>query len=376
MADSRDRLRIVLVSPFPPPYGGMAVQASLLHRRLMAEGVKVYCIDYTEPLPAPWRKLQKVWGLRTVVKWLRFVRKVRRLAQSNCVFHVLASSYGSFFLWAAPCLLICHWRKVPIIMNYRGGAAEAFLRKYHRLVVPLFKKADRIVVPSGFLFFIFIKYGLYSEVIPNILDLENLETNGNAEGELQPPRIVINRNFEPIYNLRMAILAFAIIQARFPEAQLRLIGEGAQRQELEKLVTELGIHNVEFLGRRKNEEVLQILLDSDLMLNPTNVDNMPISLLEAMALGLPIVTTNAGGIPHILEDRKSALLVPIGDHLAMANAAIELLENTRLRQHIRDNAKKQAAQYSWRKIWPLWRELYLKAMDETQHLHKLQRTTT
>ena len=111
----------------------------------------------------------------------------------------------------------------------------------------------------------------------------------------------------------------------------RSAGSGPEKRALEALAATLGVAAaVTFTGRLEREAVAALYRDADVALNPSTVDNMPNSLLEALASGVPIVSTNVGGVPHIVQDGTTALLVPPRDPEAMARAALRLLENPEL----------------------------------------------
>jgi phenylacetate-CoA ligase len=183
--------------------------------------------------------------------------------------------------------------------------------------------AASAVVPSGFLKTVFAKYGIGAEVVPNIVDMGRFYPGGAMH---VGPHLVVTRNLEALYDIPTAIRAFVHVRARHPKARLTIAGSGPCREALERLCAELGVsESVTFSGRLDNERVAELYRTADLLLNPSRVDNMPISLLEALASGVPIVSTDVGGVPYLVEDGKTALLVPAGDPDAMGNAALRVL---------------------------------------------------
>ncbi len=138
-----------------------------------------------------------------------------------------------------------------------------------------------------------------------------------------------------------------------------MIGEGSLRTALERHIQRLGLRQVTLTGRLANHEVIRLLQGCDVLLNPTDVDNMPISVIEAMAIGVPIVSTNVGGVRYLLEDGRTALLVGMNDHQAMARAVLRILKSPAVRERLRENARRVTDDFRWEKVWPLWRSLYL-----------------
>jgi glycosyltransferase involved in cell wall biosynthesis len=353
---------VVIVAPFPPPFGGMSIQANQLVALLKQEGVCVKSIDINQKLPGCLAFVGRFVFLRTIAHFVRFCIRIWQAAQPKTVFHIFSNSYTSFFLWTGAATLIGRKRGAPVIINYRGGLASEFLATWRMPASIIFRQANKIIVPSRYLEFVFLQNRISTEIIPNII---SSELPRRPSRESKTPHLVVNRNFEPMYNLPCALRAFAMVQAVIPEARLTLIGEGPQRAELEKLVQNLGLQHVQFTGKLKNPEVIRKLLDCDVMLNPTNVDNMPISVIEAMALGLPVVSTNAGGVPYLIENKVTGILVKRNDHQAMARAALRLIKSPALRKRLIKNARQVTKGFRWERVWPLWRVQYLSQLEKT-----------
>jgi glycosyltransferase involved in cell wall biosynthesis len=357
----RRACRVVIVAPFPPPLGGMAVQAEQLKNLLESNGVPVTAISTTWKLKGFWGFFEALPGIRTILHLIRFITRIYSIASSKTIFHVFSNSFASFFLWTLPTVVVCKWRRAPVIINYRGGHAQKFLQRWKKFAEPVFRQASRIVVPSQFLEFVFLQHDLSTEVIPNII-ADGLKPKSKPANH--KTHVMVNRNFEPIYNVACAIRAFVIIQAIHPKSKLTLIGDGSERARLERLVSALGLRNVTFTGQLANQKVIELLGAADLLLNPTNVDNMPISLLEAMAIGIPIVSTNAGGVPYLIENKVTGILVEKNDHQAMARAALRILRSMRLQKRLKHHAWKQARKCSWQNVWPQWSALYLSLLNK------------
>jgi len=354
---------VVLVAPFPPPFGGMSLQADQLLHHLQQKGVPAKPIDFNQKLRGALAFIERVVFLRTLVHWIWFAWRVWKLALPKTVFHIFSHSYLSFFLWTGTAVLICRKRGVPAIINYRGGLAEAFLKKWRTPAALIFRQARKVVVPSQFLEFIFLQNGISTQVIPNII---KDELAPQPAREIKTPHLVVNRNFEPMYNVECALRAFALVQAKIPPAKLTLIGDGAQRAALERRVQEWGLRHVTFTGKLNNHEAIRALRDGDILLNPTNVDNMPISVIEAMALGIPIISTNVGGVPYLIQNKVNGILVKKNDHTAMARAVLRLVKSPALRQKLTARAQRDAEAFRWKNVWPLWRALYLSLGPKVQ----------
>ena len=300
-------MRLGLVGPLPPPNGGMAMQTLQLARLLGIEGVAVELVQTNPPY---WPRIAgEVKGLRALFRLVPYLWRVWRLAGRCDVIHLMANSGWSWQLFAAPVIWMGWLRRTPVIVNYRGGEAREYLATSARWVKPSLRRATRLVVPSGFLQQVFSEVGVSATVIPNIIDLETF-----YPAQVPPSdavfTVIITRNLEPIYGLDTAIRACALARQEIPDIQLKIAGSGPQHAELQSLVERLGLNGtVVFLGRLERPQIVALYQSAHTMLNPSRVDNMPNSVLEALACGLPVISTNVGGVPYIVEDGLTAVLV-------------------------------------------------------------------
>jgi len=340
---TRSDITIALVGPFPPPAGGMAVQARRLAAGLRADGVRVIEAPTNPPWPAILRPLRHVPFVRTAITALLFRRRLRRAVRKADLFHVLACSYLNFGLFTVPTLKRAHRRGTPVVVNYRGGHAERFFSNRPRALRWL-KRADALSVPSGFLRDVFDRFGLDAVIVSNIAELDRFAYRDRTE---IAPHIVVTRHLEPWYNVGLAVRAFERVRAARPQATLTIAGGGSERAALAALVAERGIEGVTFLGPVPNDEMPDLLARCDLALNPTNVDNMPISVLEAYASGLPVVSTNVGGVPYIVTDGETGFLVPPDDEQAMADRILWACDHPAEAREAARRGRERCTQYTW-----------------------------
>ncbi len=340
-------LPMALVGPLPPPSGGMANQTRQLARLLEEEGARVELVQVNAPYRPAWIGGAK--GLRAGFRLLPYLAALWRAAGRARLIHVMANSGWSWHLFAAPAVWIGRLRGAAVVVNYRGGEAEVFFTRAWAWVRPTLNRATVVVVPSGFLEAVFARRGITTRTVPNIIDLERFSPQAPEEQEPQPgPMLVVARNLEPIYDIGTALRAFAQVRDRLPEARLTVAGSGPLRAELEALAGKLGISDsVTFTGRLDNERMAALYGQADLMLNPSLADNMPISILEAAACGVAVVSTDVGGIPHLVADGCSALLVKPQDPRAMGAAALRVLEDAALAARLREAGLELARQYTW-----------------------------
>lgn len=347
---------VCIVGPLPPPSGGMANQCEQLVRLLRNDGVEVDLVCTNAAYRPVWAGRLPV--LRAGFRLLPYLLRLWQAAARAQVIHVLANSGWSWHLCAAPALLVARVRRTPVIINYRGGNADAFFASAPGHVLRMLAGASLRVTPSKFLFRVFARYGLSAEVVPNIIDLSRFAPGGvRSFGDA--PHLVVTRNLEPIYDIPTAIRAFARIKDGFRRAHLTVAGTGPELARLEALVADLGLQAaVSFTGRIANADMPALYASADCLLNPSTVDNMPVSILESFASGVPVVSTCAGGIPDLVEHGVSGLLVPVGDPEAMANEAIRVLRDAGLAAGLRQAGLEQAQAYAWPRVRRQWLDAY------------------
>jgi glycosyltransferase involved in cell wall biosynthesis len=338
----------------------MANQTSELSARLREAGLDVTVLRTNAPYAPAW--VGRAWGVRALFRLVPYAARLLKLSGSVDVLHVMANSGWSWHLCAAPAVWAGVLRGTPVVVNYRGGQAEEFLARSARWVRPTLARA-KLVVPSRFLQRVFARYGFAAEIVPNAVDAELFSppTRGiearPAEGRY--PHLVVTRNLEAIYDIPTALETLARVRQRFPRARMTVAGDGPERPALVRLAAELGIAAaVEFPGRLGRESIARLYRSADLMLNPSRVDNMPNSVLEALACGLPVVTTDAGGIPDMVEPGVEALLVGTGDPRAMADAACRILEDPELAARLSAEGRRKAAAHSWASVTAAWHSVY------------------
>ncbi|HKZ81730.1 MAG TPA: glycosyltransferase family 4 protein [Pyrinomonadaceae bacterium] len=356
-------LRVLIVAPSLEILGGQAVQADRLLKQLSKiSSLEVSLLPVNPHLPGPLRLLQKVKYLRTFVTSLLYLITLFRWVPRYDVIHIFSASYFSFLLAPAPAILVARFYGRKTLLNYRSGEAEDHLRRARKIVLPIIRLVDKIVVPSEYLVEVFRRYGFSSYPIPNFVDPGIFRFRSRTNPQ---PRFLSNRSFEPSYNVECTLRSFAMIQRRFPEASLTLVGDGSQRAELEALANELGLRRVFFAGRVQPSKMSEFYEKADIYLNSPDIDNMPTSLIEAFASGIPIVTTDAGGIPLIVKDGETGLVSPRGDCEAMARSAIRLIEDPDLAFSIAQKAWQQCQKYTWQTVEAKWLGVYYELAGRT-----------
>jgi glycosyltransferase involved in cell wall biosynthesis len=245
----------------------------------------------------------------------------------------------------------------PLVMTLHGGAMPEFMSRFPRWTKSVLRRADCLVAPSEFLRRAVVERGFEARVIPNLIDLRHYQYRYRSRLR---PRLFWMRAFHPIYNPRLAIRVLARVRQQIPDASLVMAGQqkGAEA-EVEQLARDLGLAGaVEFPGFLDRDGKRRQGNAADIFINTNRVDNMPVAVLEAGAMGLPIVATAVGGVPDLLTDGRDAVLVPDNDDEAMANAVLRLLSDPDLAGRLSRNGRRLAERSTWDAVGPQWTGLF------------------
>lgn len=350
-------LKILLIGPAPPPFGGMANQARLLAQCLAKEKVQVVFVPTNRLPPVISPKIWHLPVLRSIGKFSMYaVGAIRNLKNSTTI-HILACSHTYFYVNVIPAIFIGKLFKKKVVINYRGGEAETFFKGTARFFLWVFRLSDSLVVPSRYLHTAFQNMGLNATIIPNISEIERFSFRlPEYSGKI---RFVCTRNFEAYYDVITLVRAFKSVKGLLPESTLTLIGEGSLKNTIVEYVQKNNLSDsVTFAGRVDPAKMPDQLLQHDIYVNTSIVDNYPISLLEAFSSGLPVISTAAGGIPYMVEHGITGLLVEPGNHETLAQEMIRLANDLNLGRALAANARKIADNHAWERIWPELKRMY------------------
>ena len=208
-------------------------------------------------------------------------------------------------------------------------------------------RTDANIVLSGFLAKVIDNHHLPYTVIPNIIELN--ESHYRERTSIQPNFICV-RAHEPLYNIPCILRAFQKVLTELPEATLTLVGDGSQHEALITMVKEMGLKNVSFIGRVDNSEIYQYLDQADIFLSAPKVDNMPVSVLEAMNAGLLVISSKVGGVPYMIEHNKTGYLFQSDDSNALARLMIQAVQQSSENRTIIRHAHQIVNDYRWESI--------------------------
>src|SRR5262245_44875635 len=235
------KLRVALVAPTLEILGGQAVQANRLLREWKDDAeVEAWLVPVNPTFPGSLRFARSIKYVRTVVNELIYIPSLSRQLRRADVVLVFSASYFSFLLAPLPAILIARLIGRPVVVNYRSGEAPDHLGR-SRVARWALHAVQRNVVPSRFLVEVFAGFGIPAIVVPNVVDFERFRFRDRTPLR---PKILSTRNFEALYNVGCTIRAFRVVQERWPDATLTLVGGGKEEGRLRALVRELGLKGV------------------------------------------------------------------------------------------------------------------------------------
>lgn len=323
-------MRVLLVCNYKPKVGGISGQVDILQKMLQADGHTAEVFS------------TKASFLRRML--LPF--KLKSTGKDFDVFHIhCCSKWG--FLPAVIGVSVGRRLGKRIVLTYHGGGGEKFFDRHPKLVRHFLTRTDVNIVLSGFLAQVFEKHGLPFVTIPNILELDDSRFR---QREMLQPNYICTRAHEPLYNIPCILRAFHKVQSIRPEATLTLVGGGSEHENLVRMAEELGLQNVTFTGRVANEDIYTYLDRADIMLSAPTVDNMPVSVLEAMNAGLLVISSKVGGVPYMVKNNNTGLLFDSDDSDALAGKMLWAVDNQTVARAIALQGHKAVSRYRWENI--------------------------
>lgn len=277
--------------------------------------------------------------------------------------HIVVFS-GPAFVWAEASAMVMRMLGRPYVLSLHGGNLPVFAKSWPGRMRSLLNSAEMVCAPSRYLFEEMRLYRSDIRLIPNPIQLDKYIFRNRAKFL---PRLYWLRSFNEIYNPSLAPKVVALLKEEFPEIHLTMMGPDkgdGSLQEMCAVAERLGVsERIDLPGKVLKKDVPLWLDKGDIFLNTTNVDNTPISVMEAMACGLCVVSTNVGGLPYLLEHEHDALLVSPDNPQAMADAVRRILTDHELAKRLCDNARKKVEQFDWSIILPQWKSSLSQAAE-------------
>ncbi|RIK53768.1 MAG: hypothetical protein DCC59_06145 [Chloroflexi bacterium] len=270
---------------------------------------------------------------------------------------VLSVYLGQGFFLEDLASLVAGWLRIPVVMVLHNGLTPAFVSLFPEWTSRFFRRARVLVAPSAFLPRSLRPFGMTVRVIPNPIDIGLYPFRLRKQAS---PRLLWMRSFYPYYNPQMAVRALTHLKEKHDDLSLVMAGKDKGLQlVVSQLAAELGVEaQVAFCGFLQGNEKLDRFDQADIFINTNNVDNAPVSIVEAWAMGTPVVSTNVGGIADLVQDGETGLLVPDDDDRAMAESIERLLKSPDLVRKLSAQGYEQAKKCSWQAVLPQWKNLF------------------
>ena len=268
--------------------------------------------------------------------------------------YVLIDTYSTLnFTYAVTIAKLCRFYKIPYIPILHGGDLPRRLKKSPKASKKLFGKAHQNIAPSLYLKEVFNNAGFLNVAyIPNTIEITNYPFLIRKEIK---PKLLWVRSFSEVYNPTLALKVLQKLRMQYPEASLCMVGPEKDGSLAKcKAISERQQLAVTFTGRLEKKEWISLSSQYDIFINTTNFDNMPVSVVEAMAVGIPIISTNVGGIPYLIQHENTGILVSPNDVTGFVNAISTLIQQPEYGVLLAENARKKAVTCDWENVKHSW----------------------
>ena len=345
------QVRVAILGPFPPRPGGVSMQCAILADALAQSGASVTRITTDVPGLRGRGRLRK--GVFPLAQMSQITRQLHHTRDNWDILHVHVASWWGF-MPAVLGLRARGWGK-RLVVTYHGGEAAQFMARHGRWAAHVLSRYQALLTLTPTQAAIFRRYGLSSMIVPNFVPLAAFTFR--QRGPISP-RLLWLRSLDDRYRPADALAVFARVSRAYPQATLHMAGTGPLMDALQKQAHTMGLSGVHFLGHLPPADVPRAYDEAELFLNTSTVDNLPLTLIEASASGLPIVSTNAGAIPDLIHDGEDGLLAPVGDVETLAGHILRLLSDAALARRLSQAAHENAHRFSWSQIAPLLAQAY------------------
>jgi N-acetyl-alpha-D-glucosaminyl L-malate synthase BshA len=368
-----------------PTFGGSGVVATELGKALADHGHQVHFVTYSQPARLDFFSENLFYHEVAVSKYPLFEYPPYELALASRlvdvvrfekldILHVHYAIPHASAAFMAKQILMTYGIYIPVVTTLHGTDITLVGkdRTYQPVVTFSINKSDGVTAVSENLrkdTYDFFEIENEIRVIPNFIDMTrfSLKPKDHFKKAIAPAGekiLVHTSNFRKVKRTTDVIRIFAKVTEKIP-SKLLMVGDGGERSECEQLARDLGINdNVRFLG--KQDAIEEILSVSDLFLMPSQSESFGLAALEAMACKVPIVTSNAGGLPELNVDGVTGFLKEVGDIDGMADAAIYILEDDDRLQTFKENSLARAKEFDLSIILPVYENYYSEVIEKSK----------
>ncbi|MDB5192259.1 MAG: glycosyltransferase family 4 protein [Segetibacter sp.] len=290
----------------------------------------------------------------------RFIDTITKIISHSSHYNIgIVPLYGGLksYVWESISTRTMKLLGKKTVLIVHGGSIPVRMKTESKRYLKSFKRADVIVCPSNYIKSCLKEYNIESVLIENVLNLAEYTFHPK---ETFKPTIFWMRTLEDIYNPEMAVRVGALLAAKYSDFKMVMAGyDRGSLTMVKELAQEKGIANkIEFPGYITKEQKNKYAAELDIYICTNRIDNAPVSLVEMMAMGLPVVTVNSGGIPFMVTDNYNGLVVNLDDDEAMANAIIAIVENPALGKKLVNNGLAYSKQYDEQPVLQKWKNVF------------------
>jgi len=309
------------------------------------------------------------WSVKTVSarhnRWMRLADTVQYLVSNagQCSLIVQEVYGGRNFILVDVASMVAKRSGRPILMVLHGGSLPELIKKYPAWTRRVLGRASALIAPSAYLAReVSEAHGFRVEVIPNVVDVTGYPYRQRTDIQ---PRLFWMRAFRDLYNPGMAVRVLEKVRTRYPGARLIMAGKDfGELGRTQELVRTRGLEAcVSFPGFLSFDAKIQAAEQSDIFLNTSRIDNMPVAIVEAWAMGLPVISTRVGGVPDLVIDGENGLLTGNDNDAEMAEAVFRLIEEPSLARQLSMSGKARAESSSCEAVIPRWEDVFRKTIS-------------
>jgi N-acetyl-alpha-D-glucosaminyl L-malate synthase BshA len=367
-----------------PTFGGSGVVATELGKALADKGHRIHFITYSQPVRLDYFSENISYHEVTIAKYPLFdyipyetalTSKLVDVAlfEGLDVLHVHYAIPHASVAYLAKQILAAQGVTLPVVTTLHGTDITLVGKDSSYLPVVTFaiNHSDGVTAVSDSL-----KQDTYNnfkiskdiEVIPNFIDLKRFskKAKDHFRKAIAPngERLIVHTsNFRKVKRVQDVVHVFNKLKDEVP-SKLLLIGDGPERHNTEQLCRDLNLcDDIRFLG--KQEMIEEILSICDLFIMPSETESFGLAALEAMACQVPVISSNAGGMPELNIQGVTGFMSNVGDVDDMAKNAVKILKNDEDLARFKENALKRAAEFDIEKIMPMYESMYAKVIEST-----------
>jgi len=359
---AKSALRVLLVTPCQSTEISELKQTGLLAESLNnTQSVKCSCkFERTHVNSGISGVLLRFSFFSSIITHLDYLKSLIKAIPGYDIIHIFHFSEVSFFGYTAPAILLCRFFGKKIILSYKNYQTETDFENKQRYYAPLLRLCNRIVVTSDYLKYLLAGYDFEADVVRDSVRLSDVESK--TVTTLQP-KILMVSSLKRHSRVEVAIKAFKLVKQKYPRAEMTVVGDGPRRIFFENVVKNQNVYGITFVGWQDWQNLVEHYKQSDVYINTAWTDTVPMTLLEAMAAGLPVITADTGGTGEIVKDRVNGILTRVNDHDALADRILELIETPELTGQLSLQAQKTFKVSKAEKIKVRWLELYRQILD-------------